>query len=492
MLCPAHDDNTPSLDIDPGDVQPVVMTCRAGCTTDAVMAAVGVSWDALMEEDPRLGTQAEWTPRGPAVAVYDYRDEHGALLSQVLRTADKQFSQRVPDASTKTGFRWSLRDTRRVLYRLPEVLAAIETGQEVICVEGEKDADRLVREGFCATTSIGGAGKWRPEYSDTLRDSQVTIVADKDERGQEHARAVRESLLSSGCRVQILESASGKDASDHFAAGLKFEDFVVTVPYEDDSRELLAANFDEYLLQRIDERVMVIPNCLARGEVVIITAGEGTGKTTMMKQFAVQVAYGIHPWAANPRMTPRKVLYIDAENSAADNLEDFKSLARRAQAITTEHAPLYIIESGPIDLLREDFSLWLLERVRAHDPDLLLIGPIYNIISAVREEHEARALMVAIQAAQKINGCAVIMEHHAPHGDALGRDLRPIGSSLLRRWPNFGFGIAPERDEKGKLTDSGLYDLTRWRMGRRRNRQWPVRMRTGQGMEFPWVEADPV
>ena len=35
----------------------------------------------------------DWTPYGPAIAIYDYVDERGELLFQVWRTADKQFPQ---------------------------------------------------------------------------------------------------------------------------------------------------------------------------------------------------------------------------------------------------------------------------------------------------------------------------------------------------------------------------------------------------------------
>ena len=52
----------------------------------------------------------------------------------------------------------------RVLYRLPDVAAAVRQGRVVFVVEGEKDADALARLGLAATTNVGGAGKWRAEY----------------------------------------------------------------------------------------------------------------------------------------------------------------------------------------------------------------------------------------------------------------------------------------------------------------------------------------
>jgi hypothetical protein len=52
------------------------------------------------------------------VATYDYRDENGLLLFQVVRFAPKTFRQRRPDGSG--GWSWRARDIRQILYRLPE------------------------------------------------------------------------------------------------------------------------------------------------------------------------------------------------------------------------------------------------------------------------------------------------------------------------------------------------------------------------------------
>jgi hypothetical protein len=48
------------------------------------------------------------------------------------------------------GWAWNLAGVERVLYRLPETLAAIAGGATVFVVEGEKDADRLALLGLAA------------------------------------------------------------------------------------------------------------------------------------------------------------------------------------------------------------------------------------------------------------------------------------------------------------------------------------------------------
>ena len=60
--------------------------------------------------------------KGPIVSVYDYADENGQLMFQCVRHEPKDFSQRRPDGHG--GWIWNLEGVRRVLFRLPHLLAA--------------------------------------------------------------------------------------------------------------------------------------------------------------------------------------------------------------------------------------------------------------------------------------------------------------------------------------------------------------------------------
>ena len=134
-------------------------------------------------------------------AHYNYCDEHGNLLFQVVRKPGKQFRQRRPDG--KGGWIWDLKGVKRVLYRLPEILR--RSDELVLVVEGEKDADRLLREGLLATTNPGGAGKWRDEYSQTLSRRDVGVIPDNDDPGQNHADQVARSLHGMARTIKVVE-----------------------------------------------------------------------------------------------------------------------------------------------------------------------------------------------------------------------------------------------------------------------------------------------
>jgi hypothetical protein len=205
--CPAHDDDTPSLGLDRTSDGTILVYCRAHCSTVDVLAAVNLSLGDLFPP-----TAKRHSDGGELAAIYDYRDYDGSLLFQVLRferwenqegvrVKIKAFPQRRPDG--QGGWIWKLDDTKRVLYRLPELIAA-DPCEPVYIAEGEKDADRLATLGLISTTSPGGAGKWKPEYSPCLRGRKVIILPHNDDPGRKHADEVGQSLHGESATARIL------------------------------------------------------------------------------------------------------------------------------------------------------------------------------------------------------------------------------------------------------------------------------------------------
>jgi hypothetical protein len=199
--CPAHEDQNPSLSIHERDGK-WLLKCHAGCTTEDICAAVGLKVRDLFNDntEPRIK------------ALYDYTDEDGKLLFQTVRYEPKDFRQRRPNGN---GWIWNLAGTRRVLYHLPEVVAA----SEVLVCEGEKDSETVRAWGLVATCNPLGAGKWRDEYSESLRDKCVTILADADKAGREHAQQVATSLVGKAQSIKALELPGAKDLSEWAAKG---------------------------------------------------------------------------------------------------------------------------------------------------------------------------------------------------------------------------------------------------------------------------------
>jgi putative DNA primase/helicase len=208
--CPAHDDHSPSLSFRDGD-RGLIVKCHAGCPVERIVKQLGLSMRDLFNN--------EMPPRRRIVATYDYHDEEGQLLYEVVRYEPKTFAMRRPNG--RGGWIWDMTGVRRVLYRLP----ALHGCELVFVVEGEKDADALAGWGLAATTCPWGAGSWRDDYARQLRAAgcvHVAILPDNDEAGREFARTVEKSCASVGLTVQIIDLPGllpKGDVSDWLAAG---------------------------------------------------------------------------------------------------------------------------------------------------------------------------------------------------------------------------------------------------------------------------------
>ena len=259
----------------------------------------------------------DWQDR-EIVATYDYRDADGNLIYQVVRKtpgADgrKRFLQRRPEPGGK--WKWGLGKVKPLPFRLPEMLAANVVG---IC-EGEKDCLNLIRAGWVATCNNGGAGNFHPELVSYFAAKHVAIFADNDEAGRKHAEAVAGLLASVAASVKVVEMPDlplKGDVSDFLASGKTGSDlrqlwrdaeewtpdweFVSEIPHENDKymrtfaqcvRE--AGGFDGFWKSVEVEGIPTpFPNLTAQlkglrpGEVYVIGARTGQGKTSLALQFA--------------------------------------------------------------------------------------------------------------------------------------------------------------------------------------------------------------
>jgi hypothetical protein len=201
--CPAHDDHDPSLSIREVDGK-VLFHCHAGCAQGDVIDALKAR--GLWRSEP--------IDKSRIVAEYDYTDEYGNLLYQVVRYQPKDFKQRRPDG--RGGWTWR-KGTRQVLYHLPEVLEA----PIVFVVEGERDVETLRDYGFVATTNAGGAkAHWALQFTEALRGREVILIPDNDGPGRKRVLNIARSLLGQVARLVVLELEGGsKDITEWFDQG---------------------------------------------------------------------------------------------------------------------------------------------------------------------------------------------------------------------------------------------------------------------------------
>ena len=224
-LCPAHEDAKASLHV-ATSARGIGVKCHAGCETAEVLAELDLQFSDLFSDNGsdkfvgRNGTKRE------IIAEYDYKDEQGRLLFQVVRYEPKDFRQRRPDENGEWS--WSVKGVRKVPYRLPQLLDS--TGP-VFIVEGEKDVHLLEVHGYTATTNAGGAGKWDASWAHFFTGREVYVIPDADEAGRDHAEKVADSL-EEVATVRMIYLFGAKDATEWFLANdpSEFAQLVETAP----------------------------------------------------------------------------------------------------------------------------------------------------------------------------------------------------------------------------------------------------------------------
>ncbi|MFB7617804.1 AAA family ATPase [Kitasatospora sp. NPDC056181] len=240
----------------------------------------------------------------------------------------------------------------------------------------------------------------------------------------------------------------------------------------------------------------VSPGYLERGERCIWTAGEGGGKSVLLRQIAVCIAAGILPFDGRPsEHGPRKVLVLDCENNVRQSRRHYSRLFEIAAA---QRMPVrrgmfsFDLRPEGVDLTRAAGRAWLMRRVEEVQPDLLVVGPIYRLHEAdPNSESDARKVTVALDQARLVSNSAMVLEAHAAKGNGQGpRPLAPVGSGLWLRWPEYGMGMRPVEDQRSAEEDRARRIIP-WR-GAREERAWPAFICQGQQGGWPWRSYTPV
>lgn len=268
--------------------------------------------------------------------------------------------------------------------------------------------------------------------------------------------------------------------------------------YEPTSLATLLAGTDEYR--------WLVPGLLERGDRMVLTGAEGAGKSVLISQVAATLSGGLHPFTGNALGSGDhhlRVLVVDTENSEAQTRRRYRHLVGRIDELRRNQGldpndwnQQFYVEIRPqgVDLTAGSDVAWLERAVATIAPDLLVIGPLYRLHHGdPNDERLARQLCHALDSLRVRHNCALISEAHAGHAqDGNGdRRMRPSGSSLWLRWPEFGYGLRrtkdPHRESNSRERPTEV-DVIAWR-GSREERHWPTALTHGRTL--PWVPADP-
>lgn len=349
-----------------------------------------------------------------------------------------------------------LKGVRRVLYRLPELLAALEENPKrwVLLPEGEKDADRLRSLEFVATSVAGGSSApWVDDYSETLRGRNVAILVDRDDPGWKRALKVARALHGVASTVKIIDfedlgprlEKHGPDVSDWLDQGHTAEELsqhITAAPAwkpADDASETEETELEKpagpVLRVKCMRDVIAKPvdwlweRWLARGKVTIIGGHGGEGKGTLTTWLAAELSHG-GTWPDGTPAPKGRTLFLIAEDGVEDTLKPRLALhgADDSQVSVVEAVREPTGKDIAFSIARH---LDLLEgRIIADRIDLLVIDPISSFMPNADRNSEGavRDLLTPLTALADRTGVAIICVLHLTKPN--GTNRRPVQQLL--------------------------------------------------------------
>lgn len=336
--CPAHDDHHASLSISSGKDGRILLNCFAGCQPADIVDALGLTMKDLF---PNSTPEQAFSSR-EIVATYRYINADGELIGEKLRRADKSFTWRYP-----VGNGWDYHKPKNIVpYNLPQVLKP--ENEIVFLVEGEKDVDSMCSIGLTATCSPDGAGKgkWKKDFTGWFKGKHVFVIQDNDDVGKAYAQEEAASIKDVARSVKVLDLAEiwpglpkGGDASDliqHIGADQAkqaISELAVSAPEWTPEQ---AKKSDPFLscFKTLDtfeeqEATWLVPGWIPEGQITLVAADGGIGKTTFWCNLVAAVSNGGRCILDPPEYTrkPGKVAFLTTEDSIRKKLKKKLRLA---------------------------------------------------------------------------------------------------------------------------------------------------------------------
>ena len=396
---------------------------------------------------------------------HTYEDEDGNPVRKAIKYKDGSWKQK----SYRDGvWCWGGKDAPNVPYGLKRLLEG-NPDEPVFVLEGEKDCERAWNAGLQATTNVSGAGNWKAVLNQYLKGGRIYIFPDNDVAGANHARKVHDCLKQDGIDSSILWEARKSlppkgdfsdwmDANDNDAVKfLEFCNMVHTEPAPE--VELASINWmrvSDLKDRPVKERLWTVDGWIPRGQVTLLYADGGVGKSQIILQLLMNVSLG-EPWFGL-RTYKGSALYLGAEDDTDELHRRFHDVINARfncyadftdvvfSSLAGEDALLASYDPRAKKLSPSKIMTELTASIAQQRPSICVIDTLADVFPADENDRAlARQFIGMLRKPAIEHNCAVVvLAHPSLSGISTGR-----GTSGSTGWNNsVRSRITMERDDQ--------------------------------------------
>lgn len=483
--CPNHPDSTPSLSVSVGDGGKILLKCFAGCKVEDIVWAMGLTMNDLFTDPPATSpTNTGKKTDQPATKEAEYIYAGGQL---------KKVKYRRPDGSKFCSWK-HLVDGRWEKGRAGIAPGLYQSHTELpeifFLVEGEKDVRNLQKAGVVAVSLPDGSqSKWEAAYDSVFRGKQVVILPDNDAPGQKYAQMCAGKLHGNAANIWVVdlkqawpEIPEKGDISDmilRFGADITIQK-VMDVLYATPEWSPPATEPDKFLSLfkpltdfQEEEATWLIPGWVPEGQITLIAADGGVGKTTLWCNIVAELSSGRTCVldSEGQERKQMKVAFCTTEDSVSKKL--MKKL-REAGANMKNIIAMDITADKEGALHNFKFGSAEMERfVRYYKPDVCVFDPVQGFIPPkvnMGSRNEMRDCMAPLIALGEETGTTfLVICHTNKRKGAYGRDriadsadLWDISRSVIMAGYTESQGIrylSNEKNNYAQLRETVLFSI---------------------------------
>jgi len=197
-------------------------------------------------------------------------------------------------------------------------------------------------------------------------------------------------------------------------------------------------------------RKPIVEGLIYERSCVMFASHPGLGKSILTVQAALEISAGLPVFGAFPSVAS-KIYYIQKERP----IDEVAERVEKLQAVIPWNPNNLIVDSElqTFSLANPNNHRWIIERIAAYQPDIIIIDPIGAGTPGLSKDEPANIFCNFLTALQKRTGATNILNHHIVKdsyaqgtGEKIEKDDPFYGSQWLKAHVTGSYLIAPTDD----------------------------------------------